>query len=549
MKTDLHFLTVAEAADLLRSRRLSPVELITGFLRRIDSVEGKINSYITLDAERALAAAAEAEREIAAGRYLGPLHGIPYGLKDTIHAAGWPTTANSRLTFDFNPGADSTVHRKLNRAGAILLGKLNTYEFGTGTGADLPELAFPPSRNPWNTNCFTGGSSTGSGASVAAGTAMFALGVDTGGSVRLPAAGCGLIGLKPTYGRVSRAGVLPNTYTLDHVGPLTWTATDAAMVLQAIAGHDAIDPASLPAPVAPSNLDDPQIRGLRIGVLRRFHEGDIAADPEIIAAIDQAVGVLQGLGAIAIEVNVADTQQNYLDCMRAVNVAECFSIHEKDFRERRDDMGPALFDKLMSGAILPSSIYLRAQRWRRQLSSRLNALFEACDVIVCGATSRPAPDLTDGEAVADFTSESAMAPFSLSGHPALSLCVGFSRTGLPLSMQIAGRHLQEATILAVAAAYERATSWREHRPTCGARPLESRQPAGRASTSASDPPDVGADLGSLAAHFAIKIRTPRDRDSLTRQVARTEAMIGRFPPDLPSEVEPAASCDTIDVAG
>ena len=358
---ELHFLTAAEASRLIQSRQLSPVELVEAFLRRIEAVDGAVHSYITVLGEQASEAARVAEREIAAGEYRGALHGIPYGLKDIIHVAGIPTTACSRLMLDYRPAASATIALKLQGAGAILLGKLNTYEFGSGMAEDALELPFPPARNPWNLAHFTGGSSTGCGAAVAAGTAMIAIGADTGGSVRLPAAGCGLVGLKPTYGLVSRAGILPNSFTLDCVGPLAWTVEDAAMTLQGVgvAGHDVLDPAS-----ADTDIPDYRatlgagIAGLRVGIVRRFHEIDHPADPEVAAAFEESVRVFRALGAQVVEIDFPASQQNFLDCLKLISASEFYSLHEPYFLARRGEMGAAVRDKLAMGASVSASDYL-----------------------------------------------------------------------------------------------------------------------------------------------------------------------------------------------
>ncbi|MBL8702703.1 MAG: amidase [Alphaproteobacteria bacterium] len=463
--TALHFLTVAEAGRLIRARRLSPVELVDAHLDRIARVDPRIHSYITVLADRARAAARDTEAAIMRGDWRGPLHGIPYGLKDNFYTRGIRTTAASRLMLDHVPDVDATAHARLRDAGAILLGKLNTYEYGTGTGAVHFDLPFEPARNPWDTTRFTGGSSTGPGAAVAAGTAMAALGSDTGGSVRLPAAGCGVVGLKPTYGRVSRAGVQPNCWTQDHIGPLAWTVEDAAILLQVIAGHDAADPACADRPVPDFSAGLGQgVAGLRLGVIRRFHTRDVAGEPAIVAGFEAAIDVFRRLGATIVELELDAGLNDFRACSRVVNAAESYSIHERDFVERHAEMGRALRDKMMGGALLRAADYLRAMRWRRELAASLDDAISACDAVVCCGATRIAPRFEDGEAVVAFTGQSAMAAFNLSGHPALSLCNGFSPEGLPLNLQIAGRFWDEATVLRVAAAYERATPWRDRRP-------------------------------------------------------------------------------------
>jgi len=531
---DLCFLTLAEAANLIAARKLSPVELVAAHLQRLDAVEPQIHSYTATDAERARDAARRAEAEIMAGRYRGPLHGICYGLKDTIDAVGFATTANSRLRLDVRPATDATVQRRLREAGAVLLGKLHTYEYGTGTGADLAALPFPPARNPWDTACFTGGSSTGSGAAVAGGTAMFAIGADTGGSIRLPAAACGVVGLKATYGRVSRAGMLPNCYSLDHVGPLARSAEDAALVLRAIAGFDPADPASLATTLDDLRMFRP-VKGLRLGVVRRFHEDDVGADAEVVAAFDRTLSMLSSLGAQLIDVTLPFSQQNAVDCMRVVNNSECLGIYLRDFRERRQLMGPALFDKFMAGALIPAEAYVRAQRWRRQMAAAIDAVLAECDALVCAGAMRPAPALDDASAVADFTSESAMAAFSLSGHPALALPTGFSATGLPVGLQLVGRYGDEATILSIARAAEHETAATPRVPPCEPRSLDvaPKRPA-RA------PPRLSPDeVERLAVSLNVRIETDRDRDSAARQWARMAGILARLSSDLPVDLEPA----------
>lgn len=461
----LHFLTIAEASRLIAARKLSPVELVEAYLARIARIDTRLHSYITVLIDSARAAARDAEAAIMRGERRGPLHGIPYGLKDNFYTRGIRTTAASRLMLDHVPDVDATAHARLRDAGAILLGKLNTYEYGTGTGAVHFDLPFEPARNPWDLARFTGGSSTGPAAAVAAGTVMAALGSDTGGSVRLPAAGCGVVGLKPTYGRVSRAGVQPNCWTQDHIGPLTWTVEDAAMLLQAIAGFDAADPACADRPVPDFSADLAKgVAGLRLGVIRRFHTRDVTAEPAIIAGIDAAIEIFRGLGATIVELEIEIGLNDFRACSRIVNASESYSIHERDFVERHAEMGRALRDKMMGGVFLRAADYLRAMRWRREMTAALDATMARCDAILCCGATRIAPRFDDGEAVVAFTGQSAMAAFNLSGHPALSLCNGFSPEGMPLNLQIAGKFWDEATVLRVAAAYEQVTPWRDRRP-------------------------------------------------------------------------------------
>ena len=303
--SELTWLDIAEAARLIAAKQLSPVELVDAHLARIEAVNGAICGYITVTADRARESARRAEADIMAGRHRGPLHGIPYGLKDNYYTKGIRTTAASRLKWDWVPEVDATLHERLEAAGAILLGKHNTWEYGTGLGEGQLDLPMPVARNPWDQSCFPAGSSSGTGASVAAGLAMAGLGSDTGGSVRLPASANGLFGLKPTYGRLSRAGILPNSFSLDAAGPLTRTVRDNALVMQAIAGPDARDPTTVDRPVPDFSAGlDTGIAGLRIGIIRRFHERDVAADAEVVAALEAAIETLRGLGATIVEVDV-----------------------------------------------------------------------------------------------------------------------------------------------------------------------------------------------------------------------------------------------------
>ena len=539
MSGELHFLGAAEAGRLIQARKLSPVELVDAFLRRIDAVDDTVHSYVTVLADQATAAARAAEAEIMSGGWRGPLHGLPYGLKDNFYTKGIRTTAGSRLTQDDVPSRDAAVHSRLAAGGAILLGKLSTYEFGTGSGDGLFELPFPPARNPWNTACFTGGSSTGVGAAVAAGTAMFGLGTDTGGSVRLPAQACGVVGLKPTYGLVSRAGILPNCFSLDHVGPLAWTVEAAALALQAIAGSDRDDPASATVTVGDYVRDlHAGISGLRIGVVRRFHERDVAADPAIGKAFDAALTVLADLGAQLIELDPPVSLQDFRNCLRILNTAESYAIHEQDFLERRAEMGAPLRDKLIAGACVSAADYLKAQRWRRQLAHLVDGWFGGCDAVVCCGATRRAARFDDRAAIVAFTTESAMAVFNLSGHPALSICNGFT-DHLPLGMQIAGRRFDEATVLRIGAAYECATAWRQTRPACAA--TDPLRPDAAPETETAPPPAEDAAVArALARRLGIANPTPQEVARFAARSRSIEATARQLPERLPKDIEPLA---------
>jgi aspartyl-tRNA(Asn)/glutamyl-tRNA(Gln) amidotransferase subunit A len=459
-------LSVTAAARLIATRKLSPIDLVDAFLDRIAAVDDRVKSYLLVLADDARAAARVADAEIRAGRWRGPLHGIPYGVKDNYDTAGIRTCAASRVLLDRVPAFDATAIVRLRAAGAILLGKLNTWEYGTGNGGVYFDLPFEPARNPWHLDHFTGGSSTGAGASVAAGTAMFALGSDTGGSIRLPAAACGLQGIKPSYGLVSRYGILPNCYSLDAAGPLCWTAEDAATVLEALAGHDPNDPASASRPFTPyARGIGGGVAGLVVGVIRDVPMEGATLDAANAAGIEDMIRVLEAQGARIVEASLPAPFADYRRVTSVINWGESFSIHEKDFMERGAEMGRALREKMMSGFTLRAADYIAALRHRRQLAAGIDALVNSVDVLVLPGALHTAPAFTDDpEMVKNFTGQSTMSVFNVSGHPAMSVCTGFDAKGLPANTQIVGRWWDEATVLRVAHTYETATAWRAHKP-------------------------------------------------------------------------------------
>ena len=463
--TRLTDLSVAAASRLIGAGQLSPVALVEAFLDRIAEVDASLHSYLLVMADAARAEARIAEAEIRAGRRRGPLHGIPYAVKDNYFTAGVRTCVASRLMLDHVPDFDATAIVRLRAAGAILLGKLNTWEYGTGTGGVYFDLPFEPARNPWNLDHFTGGSSTGAGAAVAGGTAMFALGSDTGGSVRLPAAACGLQGIKPSYGLVSRYGIHPNCYSLDVAGPLCRTAEDAAMVLSVIAGPDPADPAS--ADRAPDDYArgiGAGVSGLIVGVVRGLTIEGATLDPANAAGIEDLIGVLEAQGARIVDVALPSPFADYRRVTSVINWTESLSIHETDFLERGAQMGRALRDKMMSGFTLRAVDYLAATRHRRALAAGIDALMRTVDVLILPGAFHTAPNFADPDAVRDFTTHSTSSIFNVSGHPAMSVCTGFDGLGLPTNAQIAGRWWDEATVLRVAHAYEQATPWQTRRP-------------------------------------------------------------------------------------
>jgi aspartyl-tRNA(Asn)/glutamyl-tRNA(Gln) amidotransferase subunit A len=455
-------LTIAEASPLIASGKLSPIDLVEAFLARIDKVDGRIHSFIHIDIAGARKAARHATEELRAGRWRGPLHGIPFGVKDNYDAAGLPATGNSRTRFDRVAEKDATAIARLKKAGAILLGKLNTWEYGTGNGGEYFDTPFPTARNPWDISRFAGGSSTGAGASVAAGTVMFALGSDTTGSVRFPAAACGVLGLKPTPGRVSRAGILPNCYSLDIAGSFTWTAADAALVLKVIAGKDPDDPMTEPVPVPDyaRHLGN-GAAGMRVAIVGKVGPGMLEPDAAMREAFAAGVAVLDKLGCILVE---ADLPVSAADCFavsRFIGPPESAAIHEAEYRDLPEQLGFGLRDKLHSGAMTRAVDYIAAQRRRRYIADVMGTFMSGYDALITYGAHHVAPRLGVEPEMTNFTAHSSMTPFNLSAHPALVQCTGFDSNGLPLHWQIVGNRFDEATMLRLAAAYEGATGWRK----------------------------------------------------------------------------------------
>ena len=462
MSDGLAFLTIAEASRLIEQKKLSPVELTTELIRRAQGIDPQLNTYLLLTAERALDQARQAEREIAAGNYRGPMHGVPFGLKDIYSTAGIRTTGHSRICLDTVPTTDATTVKKLYEAGAVLTGKLATHEFAHGGPSfDLP---WPPARNPWNREHFTGGSSSGSGAAVAAGLVPAALGSDTGGSIRGPAALCGIVGLKPTYGLVSRHGVYTNSFSFDHAGPMTWTVEDCAIMLQAIAGYDAKDPASAARPVPDYRAAlTGDIKGLRIGIVRHLHEDDCAVTPEVSAALEQALKVFSLLGATLGEVRLRPAL-DYYDVKITIAESELLAVHEHALRTRPSDFGEDFLGRVLPAVLINGRDYIQAQRERRRMVAEMAPVYANYDVLVTATAGGPAPRLESWRTIEFWRRASLTTPFNVTGGPALAQCIGFSSNGLPLSMQIAGRPFDDATVLRVAHAYEKATPWRAKRP-------------------------------------------------------------------------------------
>jgi aspartyl-tRNA(Asn)/glutamyl-tRNA(Gln) amidotransferase subunit A len=460
--SDLHFLTIAEASRLIAARKLSPVELTEAYLNRIAALDDQLDSFVTLTAERAQKEARVAEAEIAASGPRSRMHGIPYSLKDIYDTAGIRTTAQSRLLADNIPTRDAACQEKLAAAGGVLLGKNATWEFAHG--GPSWDVLFPPARNPWNSDHTPAGSSSGSGAAVAAGFSPAALGSDTGGSIRGPAAACGIAGLKPTYGLVSRRGVIPNCFSHDHAGPLAWTAEDVAILMEIIAGHDPEDPGSLNVPVPDfvAALTG-EVDGLVIGVPWRWLEEEIPLEPATRAAFDAALGVFRDLGATVRPVSLPPLQE-FDDAKRTIAVVELFTIHGKDLRTRPELFGSSLRYRIIAGGLVRAEEYVQAMRQRTVLARAMQTVMATVDVLML-PTAEPAGKLEPLAPESLFTRPSFTTAFNVGGNPALSVCCGYAENGMPFSLQIAGRVLDDATVLRVGDAYEKATPWRDRRPS------------------------------------------------------------------------------------
>ena len=455
-------LTIAEAARLIETKALSPVELVDSRLDRIARLDGRLNSFIRVLADEARRDARAAEAEIAAGRYRGPLHGIPIGLKDIYETAGVATTGHSKVMQDHVPKADAFSVTRLRDAGAIVMGKLATHEFAFGGPSfDLP---WPPARNPWDTSRFTGGSSSGTGASVAACLVLGGTGSDTGGSIRGPAAYCGLAGIKPTYGLISRMGILPLAFSLDHAGPLAWNAEDCAIMLQAMAGHDPADPASANHPIPDYRAAlRGDVKGLRIGLVRHFYERDNEANAATRGAIAAAAQTFETLGCSVREVTLSPLA-DWAACGVTIMLAESYAIHEENLRHRFTDYGEIFRDRMALAGLITSADYIQAVRRRRELIGELDRAMADLDLIMTAAAPSEAPPIDAVGKFATMERPSLTISFNVTGSPAMSVCCGFGDGGLPLSFQIVGKRFADATVLRAAHAYEQATPWRGRRP-------------------------------------------------------------------------------------
>ncbi len=465
--TDLSELDLAELAQAVAAKSASPVEIVDAFLARVEQDNERFNAFVAITADSARDAAKKAEKEIADGRSRGALHGLPIGHKDLYATKGVATTGGSRVLADNVPDADATVVARLEEAGMISLGKLNTHEFAYGPTGE--QSSFGPTRNPWDTARITGGSSSGSAAAVAGGLLPVATGSDTGGSIRMPAACCGLTGLKPTYGRVPRTGILPLCWSMDHSGPLARSAYDAALILAACAGADGKDAAApdRPVPDYPSLLTG-DIRGLKIGVVRdTFFD---KAQAQVVTVVEHALEVLVDRGAQLVEVEVPHIAYASAAAL-AMYVAESTAYHDDTLDDRADLYTEQVRAFLELGDQLLAKDYLHAQRFRTLLGHEMAKVLSTVDLIATpgiAITATPIGDETVDVRGEDQSIFSAILrntePFDLTGLPALVVPCGFAEDGLPVSLQIAGRPFDEATVLNVGHAYQGATDWHRKRP-------------------------------------------------------------------------------------
>ncbi len=469
-EASLSALSLAETSQLVHSKRISPVELTKACLDRIEQLNHKLNVFITVTADSALAEAREAEAEIQRGHWRGPLHGIPIALKDLVDTAGVRTTAASGLFKDRVPSQDAEVVRRLKAAGAVLLGKLNMHEFAYGGSSVISY--FGPVRNPWAPDFSAGGSSAGSAAAVAAELCYGAIGSDTGGSIRQPAGYCGIVGLKPTYGRVSTRGAIPLSCSLDHLGPMTRTVKDAALMLQAIAGYDPEDTASTDTPVADyAGTIAATTSSLRLGIPRPyFYEG---LHPEIQAAMDVALSVLRKLTASQRDIGTLasnDAYSSILDAYRPVLAAEAFAYHQEYVAKTPELYHAETLKRIRSGAEVGTAAYIHARRQLDQIRRSAPKVFDTVDLLI--TPTAPVPPFTISELLGDLdtlrTKELLMLrntrPFNALGLPTISVPCGFTRAGLPMGMQITGPPGGEATVLRLAYAYEQETDWHNRHP-------------------------------------------------------------------------------------
>ena len=468
---EIPYLSATELGQAFQSGEVSPLEAVDAYLARIEEVGGKLNAYITVCGEQAREEARQAGEEIARGENRGPLHGVPVGIKDQIYVRGIRNSDGSKIREDFVPDFDATVVSNLRRAGAVILGKLNMSEFAMG---DPICSYFGAARNPWDLERNPGTSSTGSGAATAGFLCATSLGEDTGGSIRGPAANCGLVGIRPTWGRVSRYGVDGASWSVDTIGPISRTTTDCAATLGAIAGYDPNDPYTGRAPV-PDYVEGltGNIRGLRVGLLKELMDPALGLDPQTRDAVAAAADVLAELGADVREVSLPLARHTGA-IVRTVTHTERVSLRPEWLRERPEDYHVNTRIAFMAGNLIPGQVYYKAQKLRAMIRQQVLDLLDDVDVLIQPTSSGPAGklDFTTGVSSKESAAQALVegsyrGPYSLSGAPALSIPCGYTEEGegaLPLALQIAGRPYAEATVLNVAYAYEQATPWHNRKP-------------------------------------------------------------------------------------
>ena len=464
---EICYMSAGSLSKLVENKKVSPVEIIDAHLSRIDATEPILNSFITLLADESRIAARQAEKDIQSGKYKGPLHGIPVALKDLYNTAGVRTTSGSKIFDTFIPAEDCTVASKFHQAGAILIGKLNMHPFAYGpTGENLD---YGHMHNPWNPEMITGGSSGGSGSAVAAGQCTITTGSDTGGSIRIPAALCGIVGLKPTYGLVSRWGLTALSWSLDHPGPMVRTVEDAAMTLNVMAGHD-------PKDIASAKVDIPDytsaltgnVRGLRIGMPKEYFEAPL--DPQVRKAVEDAISVLEGMGAEVKEVSFPLFNESQ-PISSTVLMSEATAFH-RDLLERD---GHQLYEpvrqRLEAGLFISAADYLRAQQARTLLDQQGRRLLDDVDILAGPTEPITAPEILAPKVLAGEQEIGVVGaltqytrPYNINGFPAISVPCGFSNTNMPIGLQLAGKPFDEMTVLRAAHAYEQASNWHTKRP-------------------------------------------------------------------------------------
>jgi aspartyl-tRNA(Asn)/glutamyl-tRNA(Gln) amidotransferase subunit A len=469
-------MSVQALGRALRDGSLSPVDLAEAALQRIEALDGQVRAFVTVTRERALEEARQAERDLRAGHDRGPLHGIPLALKDLVATRGIRTTAGSRVLAENIPDEDAFVAKCLAAAGTVLLGKTNTHEFAYGTFTR-------PTANPWDLERIPGGSSGGSAAALAARMTTLAIGTDTGGSIRIPAACCGVTGLKPTYGLVSAYGIVPLSWSLDHPGPLARSVEDCAIMLDALVGYDPRDPASLPHPATPASYaatlqqgasEKSPLAGLHIGTPEDDYFS--VANPQISAAVQTALKALESLGAVIESVRLPAELTELFRAYRGIQMPEATSAHTEAgwWPQRAELYSPTVRSRLEMGSQLPATDYILAQRLRRAFSEGMRNLMQRVNALALPTLPILPPRIDQLEQPVslggrEFDTSSTLLrftfPFNMTGQPALSLPCGFSSSGLPIGLQVVGRHLEEPTILRIGHAYQQATDWHLRRPS------------------------------------------------------------------------------------